>query len=194
MCTPSVCTDAPPHQSESAPPHVADGRMSALDSWEKHCPPSNLNLHDMIASKHANISGSTKNHHAKYMHHSCQYTCINEGKPIPSQHSWDINHETSNHFYLLWIQHEYLFLLSPYTHHSLSRANTGHRVPSFTMQRGERRWHVIKLNLTPWSAKSRIRPWNIKSKAPASSKFFATVLYSYSHFTFKFHMLFMPLQ
>ena len=91
-----------------SPPHVADGRMSALDSWEKHCPPSNLDLHDMIASKHANISGSTKkstkNHHAKYMHHSCQYTCINEGKPIPSQHSWDINHETSNHFYLLWIQ------------------------------------------------------------------------------------------
>ena len=102
MCTPSVCTDEPPHQSESAPPHVADGRMSALDSWEKHCPLSKFSLHDMIASKHANISGSTKNHHAKYMHHSCQYTCINEGKPIPSQHSWDINHETSNHFYLLF--------------------------------------------------------------------------------------------
>ena len=70
MCTPSVCTDEPPHQSESAPPHVADVRP-ALDSWEKHCPPSNLDLHDMIASKHANISGSTKNQQKITMPSTC---------------------------------------------------------------------------------------------------------------------------
>ena len=67
-----------------------------------------------------------KNHHAKYMHHSCQYTCINEGKPIPSQHSWDINHETSNHFYLLWIQHEYLFLQQPQQKSTMIMRDTGH--------------------------------------------------------------------
>ena len=111
MCTPSVCTDAPPHQSESAPPHVADGRLSALDSWEKHCPPSNLNLHDMIASKHANISGSTKNQQKITMPSTCTIHANTHASMKESPFQANIHETSIMRHQIIFIYYEFNYMV-----------------------------------------------------------------------------------